>query len=156
MTRLVPLLILTACLVSPAAAAEAPDHAARQSTDAFRHAYAASFYQFDACGDSIAGTIYRKALVARLKQCPFSPAAQQGFLHWATAQRRVSSAAMNKLIEVNGGLPVRLAGMTRTCHEQRESAEYQQVRGRLEAFSAGRLPADAVVTQPCDAAAISP
>jgi hypothetical protein len=150
------LLILAVMQVAVARADEASMPAALQRTDAFEKAYAASFYQFDACGDDIAGRTYRSALVARLKQCPFSAAAKARFLARAAAQRRKSSEQMNKLIETNGGLPVRLAGMTRTCHEQMDSPEYRALRSRLDAFSAGKLKADAVVGQPCDAADIEP
>jgi hypothetical protein len=63
---------------------------------------------------------------------------------------------MSKLIEDNGGLPVRLDGMTRSCREQRDSAEYRAIRVRLDAFTAGKLDVDAVVAQPCDATEIVP
>lgn len=140
----------------PARADDAAKPAALESTAAFQNAYAASFYQFDACGDGVAGNIYRSALVARLKQCPFSAAAKQRFPAWAAAQRHKSSLAMSKLIEENGGLPIRLEGMTQTCREQRESSEYRAVRSRLDDFAAGRISPDAVVAQPCDASEIVP
>jgi hypothetical protein len=63
---------------------------------------------------------------------------------------------MERLIEDNDGLPVRLDGMTRTCPEQRDSPEYRTVRGRLEDFSAGNSGPGAVVTEPCEAAEITP
>jgi hypothetical protein len=142
--------------VGMASADEAPQPAFLEHTVAFEKAYAASFYQFDACGDGISGRTWRSALVARLKQCPFSDAAKARFMARAAAQRRKSAEQINKLIETNGGLPVRLAGMTRTCREQRDSPEYRDVRNRLDAFAAGKLKADKVVEQPCDAAQIDP
>ena len=141
-----------ACVVS----ARADEPAPLQNTGAFEKAYAASFYEFDACGDGVAGKIYRSALADRLRQCPFTDAAKKRFQSRAAAQRRQSGQAMAKLIETNGGLPARLEGMTRTCREQRDSPEYQQIRGRLDDFSAGKLGSDAVVAQPCDAAEITP
>lgn len=135
--------------------AQAAD-AALENTTAFEQAYAASFYQFDACGDGIAGQTYRKALVDRLKQCPFSAEAKKRFLGGLAAQRRTSSRAMSALIGEHGGLPVRLDGMTRSCREQVESPEYRLVRGRLDAYAAGHSTADAVMAQPCDAAEITP
>jgi hypothetical protein len=147
---------IAAIHVVVAGANELPKPAAMENTNAFEKAYAASFYQFDACGDGIAGRSWRSALVARLRQCPFSNAAKVRFLARAAEQRRKSTGQINKLIETNGGLPVRLAGMTRTCREQMDSPEYRDVRTRLDAFAAGRLPADAVVAQPCDAAEIDP
>lgn len=127
-----------------------------ERTNAFDQAYAASFYQFDACGDGIAGRIYRNALTEKLKQCPFSADARKRFLSRSAAQRRKSSQIMAKMIEDNGGLPNRLQGMTRTCHQQADSAEYRAVRSRLNDFSAGQAGPDTVVPQACDAAEIAP
>jgi hypothetical protein len=135
---------------------DTPKPAALERTDAFEKAYGASFYEFDACGDGIAGRIYRSALTDKLKRCPFSEAAKQRFQVRAAAQRRKSSQAMDKLIESTGGLPVRLEGMSRSCHEQGDSPEYRAVRTRLDAYAAGKIGVDAVVAQPCDAAEIAP
>ena len=132
------------------------DDTTLERTDAFTKAYAASFYEFDACGDGIAGRIYRSALTAKLRQCPFSADAKKRFQAVSAAQRRKSSEAMAKLVEDTGGLPMRLEGMTRTCREQMDSPEYRQVRERLEDFSAGKMGVDAVVAQPCNAADITP
>ncbi len=129
---------------------------ASSATAAFRQAYAASFYQFDACGDSLAGRIYRNALSARLKQCPFPAEAKAQFQTWAKAQARRSGDAIRTLIDDNGGMPIRLVGMTRTCREQIESPEYRAVRDRLDTFAAGKSGAEAVVPQQCDTDAIAP
>lgn len=126
------------------------------ATTAFRQAYAASFYQFDACGDDLAGRLYRNALAARLKQCPFPAEAKAQFQVWAKAQSRRSGDAIRTLIDDNGGLPIRLEGMTRTCREQIDSPEYRAVRERLDSFAAGKSGPDAVVPQQCDADAIGP
>jgi hypothetical protein len=145
------------CLVTLAGiVAGNADEATLEHTDAFEKAYAASFYEFDACGDGLAGRTYRMALTAKVKQCAFSADAKQRFQARAAAQRRKSSQAMAKLIEDNGGLPVRLEGMTRTCREQMDSTEYQQVRGRLDAYSAGKADVDSVVGAACDATDIAP
>jgi hypothetical protein len=127
-----------------------------ERTDAFEKAYAASFYEFDACGDGLAGRIYRTALSARVRQCPFTDAAKQRFQLRATLQRRKSSELMAKMIEETGGLPMRLEGMTRSCREQMDSPEYREVRARLDDFSAGKLGAEGVVAQPCEAPEITP
>jgi len=150
------LVLLAGASLVPARADDAAKPAVLESTAAFQKAYAASFYQFDACGDGVAGRVYRSALVARLKQCPFSAAAQQQFPAWAAAQRHKSGLAMDKLIEEHGGLPIRLQGMTQTCRQQLESSEYRAVRSRLDDFAAGKIRADAVVVQPCDASEIVP
>ena len=148
--------ILTAVLLLGPVLAGAEQVGAGDRTEAFEHAYAASFYEFDACGDGIAGRTYRSALVDRLKQCPFSDEAKQHFQTRAALQRRKSSQAMARLIEDNGGLPARLPGMTRSCREQMDSPEYRSVRSRLDAFAAGKAGPDSVVPQGCDAAEISP
>ncbi|HUB16682.1 MAG TPA: hypothetical protein VMB34_32410 [Acetobacteraceae bacterium] len=149
-------LALAVIQVAAARADESPRPAPLERTSAFETAYAASFYQFDACGDGIAGNAYRSALVNKLKRCPFSDAAKAHFMSRLAAQRRKSAAQINKLIETNGGLPVQLAGMTRTCREQMDSPKYRELRRRLDAYSAGKLKADGVVAQPCDAAEIEP
>jgi hypothetical protein len=152
------LLLLAGALLGPGTviADETPKPAPLERTDAFEKAYAASVYEFDACGDGLAGRIYRNALTDRLKQCPFSEAAKKRFQRRAAAQRRVSGLAMAKLIETNGGLPVRLDGMTRTCREQSESPEYRAVLSRLDDYAAGKAGPEAVVAQPCDATEITP
>jgi len=152
-------LLMLAGAATGLAAAKADDAAKPtilERTDAFDRAYAASFYDFDACGDGIAGRIYRKALTEKLTQCPFSSDAKKRFQMRSAAQRRKSSQVMAKLIDDNGGLPVRLEGMTRTCREQIDSPEYRQVRGELDAYAAGKAGPDAVVAQPCDAPEITP
>jgi hypothetical protein len=139
-----------------AKADDAPGPATLERTGAFEQAYGASFYEFDACGDAIAGRMYRSALTGKVKQCPFSDAAKKRFQLRAAAQRRKSSEVMAKMIEDTGGLPIRLDGMTRTCREQRDSPEYRLVRSRLDDYAAGKSGPDAVIAQPCDAAEIAP
>jgi hypothetical protein len=150
------ILAVTSPCLGTAKADDTPKTATLERTDAFEQAYGASFYEFDACGDGIAGRIYRSALTDKLKQCPFSDAAKKRFQLRATAQRRKSSQVMAKMIEDIGGLPVRLEGMTRSCREQSDSPEYRLVRSRLDEYAAGKSGPDAVVGQPCDAAEIAP
>jgi hypothetical protein len=137
------------------AAAEEPAKPV-DATRAFETAYAASFYQFDACGDAVSGRSYRRALSEKVAQCPFPADVKQRFVQRAAAQRMKSAQAMAKLIEDNGGLPLRLEGMTRTCREQSETPEYQAIRARLDAFAAGKTGVDGVVPEACDATAVSP
>ena len=127
-----------------------------EATAAFEQAYAASFYTFDACGDGVAGQLYRKALIARFAQCPFTAASRDRFRQRTALQRRKSSALIRQEIEQNGGLPPRLEGMSLTCHEQRTSADYGSFRDRLERFAAGTAAAEAVIPEPCGADTISP
>ena len=149
--RMLSICLLVACLAPVVVQGEEP-----ASTHAFRQAYAASFYEFDACGDGVAGRIYRSALSNKLRQCPFSADAKKAFQTWAAAQRQKSGEAMTKLIEDHGGLPIRLEGMTRTCREQIDSPEYRSVRMHLDAYGAGRSDLDTVVPQPCEATEITP
>jgi hypothetical protein len=142
--------------VATVRADDAPAPTTLDHTDAFDRAYAASFYEFDACGDGIAGRIYRSALVEKLKQCPFSAEAKKRFQVRAAAQRRKSSQAMANLIDDHGGLPMRLEGMTRSCREQMDSPEYRLVRGRLDDYTSGKAGPDTVVAQPCEAPEITP
>ncbi len=146
-------LLLLAAVCAGLAPARADEPA---QTRAFEAAYAASFYQFDACGDGLAGRAYRQALSQKVAQCPFTPDVKKRFVLRAAAQRKKSGEAMAKLIDDKGGLPVRLDGMTRTCREQMESPEYQAVRTRLDDFTAGKAGADSVIPAPCDAAEITP
>ena len=124
--------------------------------DAFEQAYGASFFEFDACGDGLSGRIYRQALTDRLMHCPFTDAAKARFRTRAAMQRRKSGEIIRELIEQTGGMPMRLEGMTRTCREQMDSPEYQAVRSRLDAYSAGTASRDDVVPSPCDADRITP
>jgi hypothetical protein len=149
------------CLVVVAATfststAMADADAALDRTDAFEQAYGASFFEFDACGDGLSGRLYRQALTDRLMHCPFTDAAKARFRTRAAMQRRKSGEIIRELIEQTGGMPVRLEGMTRTCREQMDSPEYQAVRARLDAYSAGAAGRDDVVPTPCDAARITP
>jgi hypothetical protein len=148
-------LLLSILAVPVLAAAEEPAKPAA-TTQAFETAYAASFYEFDACGDGLSGRSYRRALSEKVAQCPFPADLKKRFVLRAAAQRQKSAKAMAKLIEDNGGLPVRLDGMTRTCREQSETPEYQAIRARLDAFSEGKIGVDGVVPAACDAAEVSP
>src|ERR1041385_3360212 len=48
----------------------------------FEVGYGMSFYDFDACGDSEAGGLFRRAIIEKLQACPFSPDAMQKFQAW--------------------------------------------------------------------------
>jgi hypothetical protein len=153
MIRLLPALALLLPLASTASHAQTP---ALERTDAFERSYATSFYGFDACGDSLAGRLYRKALVERFGQCPFSDQARKTFQQRTLAQRLKSSKAISRMIEQHGGLPMRLDGMTTTCREQQVSAEYVAVREKLERFARGEMSAADLLPETCDAESIAP
>jgi hypothetical protein len=50
----------------------------------FEIGYGMSFYDFDACGDSEAGRIFRRAIIEKFDLCPFSPQARAKFEQWRT------------------------------------------------------------------------
>jgi hypothetical protein len=151
MRLLLSALVGMGLLVSPGRA-EGP----LQQTNAFERAYGLSFYIFDACGDAVAGRIWRRALVERFGQCPFSAEAQARFKNRSTAQRIKAGKAIQSMIEARGGLPIRLEGMSQTCREQRDSAPYQTLRSRLEAYDDGAIASTALIAAPCDADTITP
>jgi hypothetical protein len=153
-------LCLAALIAMPGAggatAGASAESAALDNPSAFEQAYGASFFDFDACGDGLSGRIYREVLVEKLVHCPFTDEAKARFRTRSAVQRRKSGEIIRALIERTGGMPVRLEGMTRTCREQMDSPEYQAVRSRLEAYSAGAASRDDVMPWPCDASEITP
>ena len=126
------------------------------NTRPFEHAYGASFYYFDACGDGLSGGTYRRALVDKLMHCPFTDAAKARFAVRAGMQSKKARELIRDLIEQTGGLPVRLEGMRRTCREQMDSPEYRELSNRLEAYEAGSADRDDVVPAACSAIEITP
>ena len=146
-------LALAAALPWAAAAQQAPaQDRPLDDTGAFERSFAESLYQFDACGDPLAGRMFRKALDERFAHCPFSPDARSRFAQRARAEQAKVRRTMERLVEANGGLPTRLEGMSTTCHAMQASDEYRNFRGRLERYAQGEMPADAVIPAPCDAA----
>lgn len=126
------------------------------NTAAFEHADAASFYNLDACGDSLDGRLFRRALMEKFLDCPFSDEARTRFGRWSQAEQRHSRDVMAKVVDDNGGLPERLPGMTETCHEQLTSPDITQLRSRLQSYATGETTAAAVLPAPCDASSIEP
>ena len=151
---------LAACLVvlvlgAPAAAlAQTPGPPDR--TEAFERSAAESYYTFDACGDGLAGRLYRRALAERFAACPFAPAARARYGQRLQAQGAKARTAIQGIIENQGGLPVQLGGMSETCHAQWADEGYGRLRRRLLQYAAGDLPAAAIVAAPCDAPQITP
>ena len=135
----------------PGTPAPALDH-----PDAFEHAFAVSSYSLDACGDPLAGRVFRRALVEKFAHCPFSPEARSRFQQRIRAQQAKTREAMESMIEQHGGLPVQLDGMPMTCHEQQASDGYKQFRSLLDRYAQGSLPAEAVIAAPCDAPDLAP
>ena len=123
---------------------------------AFERGVAISLYQFDACGDPLAGRMFRRALAERFAQCPFTPAARSAYQQHSRAELARVRERMQRLIEEQGGLPRELPGMTTTCHALQTSAPYRGFRALLERYAAGEVTAEAVIPAACDAADVMP
>lgn len=140
----------------PAAAQSPPGGPILDHPEPFERAFATSSYTYDACGDPLAGRTFRRALVERFAHCPFTSEARSRFQQNTRGQLAKSRQMVEKMVESNGGLPMRLDGMSMTCHEQQASDNYRQFRDRLEQYSQGGLTAEAVIAVPCDASDIAP
>ena len=148
--------LLALTLHSPVAAQSSPVSPALDHTESFERAFATSAYTYDACGDALAGRNFRRALFERFAQCPFTPAARSRFQQNTDGQLEKSRKMVANMVEIHGGLPMRLEGMSMTCHEQQASDSYRQFRDRLEQYSQGVLTAEAIIPAPCDAPDIVP
>jgi hypothetical protein len=147
------LLLLLLLLLGGAARAQAP---ALGDPSAFERGFAVSLWQFDACGDALAGRMFRRALAERFAQCPFTAEARSRFQRRTRAEEARARERLAQMIEAHGGLPARLEGMTGTCHAQQASAGYRRLRALLERYAAGDAPAEAVIPAACDAPDILP
>ena len=152
--------MLAACLAVSALCAPVPVLAQTPGppdrTEAFERSAAESYYTFDACGDGLAGRLYRRALAERFAACPFAPAARARYGQRMQAQRDKARTAIDDIIETQGGLPVQLGGMPETCHAHWADEGYGRLRHRLLQYAARDLPATAIVAAPCDAPEITP
>lgn len=147
---------LALTLYGPAVAQPSPAGPALDRPEAFEQAFATSSYTFDACGDPLAGRLFRQALTERFAQCPFTPAARSRFQQRTRGQQAKSRKMVEEMVETHGGLPMRLDGMPMTCHEQQADSNYRTFRERLDQYARGDMPADAVIVAPCDAPEITP
>jgi len=158
LSHIVFVFVLTAMLVAgrgPLADGSTPTIPLTDAS-AFERAYGASFYGFDACGDSLTGQEVRAVLVDRFAQCPFSAEARKHFAEWTRAQRLKSSEVIQEMILEHGGLPVRLNGMPTTCHERLLRPDYQRLQANLEQYQRGHADTTAIVHGACNAPEITP
>ena len=142
-----------ALLLAGTAAAQTPQ---LDNPTAFERGFAVSLYQFDACGDALAGRMFRRALAERFAQCPFSPAARSHYQQQTRAEFQRVRERMQRLIEDNSGMPRELVGMSTTCHAQQASEGYRSFRALLERYQAGSATVQAVIPASCDAADVMP
>lgn len=148
--------VLALSLGSAAVAQTSPDRPALSHPEAFERAFATSSYTFDACGDPLAGRVFRRALAERFAHCPFTAEAQSRFQQRTRVQQEKSRRMIAEMVEAHGGLPMHLDGMVMTCHEQQADGDYRKLRERLDQYARGDLPAEAVIAAPCDASEITP
>lgn len=148
--------VLAFSLGGAAAGQTAPGGPALSHPEAFERAFATSSYTFDACGDPLAGRVFRRALAERFAHCPFTAEAQSRFQQRTRVQQEKSRRMITEMVETHGGLPVHLDGMAMTCHEQQADDGYRKLRERLDQYARGDLPAEAVIATPCDAPEITP
>ncbi len=137
-------------LVTPALAASS------SPTNAFEQAFATSLYVFDACGDGAAGQMFRRALAAKMQQCSIPDDAMKHYRLRTAYLLQKERERMDKIIEERGSVPNRVEGMAVTCHENRTSPAYVQMRDKLNAYSEGRAKPDAILPGDCDAASFTP
>ncbi len=137
-------------------AAPAAPAAALTNPSAFERTYGASLYMFDACGAELTGKEFRSVLVDKFAHCPFAPEARKHFAQWTRAQREKSVQAIKDMIIARGGLPVRLDGMTSTCHELLTRPASQQLQAARDRYQQGQADANTVLPGACDAAEITP
>ena len=142
---------LALCGAAGPSAGPALDH-----PDAFERAFATSSYTFDACGDPLAGRVFRRALTERFGQCPFTPEARARFQQRTRIQLAKSRRMLEEMVEAHGGLPMHLDGAPMTCHEQQADNSYRMFRERLDQYAQGSLPAEAVIAATCNAPEITP
>ena len=121
-------------------------------TGRFRAAFQGSFYGFDVCGDAANGKLYRKALIDRVELCPFSKDAKADFSQWAEGAETKGSADIQRYIAEHDKLPPRLDRRKTACLAEQQNTAYQQALAMLAKYAAGRVKADAVVPDACDAA----
>lgn len=147
---------MLALLAGPAAAQTLDRPNVFDDANAFDHAFALSLYQFDACGDPLAGRMFRRALATRFAQCPFTADARARYTEKTRVHLTRARRWMESHIDAAGGLPRELEGMDTTCHAQQTSETYRNFRSRLEAFNTGGLTAEALLPAPCDSADLTP
>jgi hypothetical protein len=94
--------------------------------------------------------MYRRALAAKMRQCSFPDEAMKRYRMHTAYLLQKQRERMDKIIEERGSVPDRVEGMAGTCHENRTSASYQQMRDKLNAYSEGRAQVDAVIPGACD------
>jgi hypothetical protein len=123
---------------------------------AFEVAYSLSFMAYDECGDGEAGRLFRRAVVERFEQCPFTPEAKARFqvFRLETLEHLASEYAQAWAQEVKPD-PLRMGGFNSdgtpaSCEDHRRTPRYTQRRDQLLRYDRGEITAEEVLTDPCD------
>jgi hypothetical protein len=124
----------------------------------FEIAYAMSFFDFDACGDSEAGRAFRRALVEKLELCPFSPEAMAEFQTWRL--KTLEDIAVH-LWQAHAegkdpGGPPDLYDLgtypprpLMTCSEYRQTPRYLQKRALVLSYARREIGVDQAIGEDC-------
>jgi hypothetical protein len=128
----------------------------------FEIAYGMSFYDFDACGDSEAGRIFRRAIIEKLELCPFSPEAKTKFEEWRT---ETLEGLLSQLLSNQDGRPVgppevseptvNPNGAPMTCDSYRNTQRYLERRADLLRYSRSEITVDRLFGEDCPSGPVS-
>jgi len=119
------------------------------NTEAFRAAFGLTFKGFDACGDTVNGERYRKAVTEKLDSCPFTPDAKAKFHAWAETTTQRFTAQLQRFIVENKKLLAR-------CEPQKRDPAYVILTDLLSRYSRGEVGIDAIISDPCDVRPAAP
>jgi hypothetical protein len=122
----------------------------------FEIGYGMSFYRYDACGDAELGRIFRRALLAKLHSCPFTPQALRDFEQWqiTTLEQELSErlSAQNAPFlgppEVSDPIS-NPDGKPMTCAEYQAMPWYVERRAALLRYSRREISAGQLMGEDC-------
>jgi hypothetical protein len=99
----------------------------------FEIAYGMSFFDFDACGDRVAGALFRQLIRDKVKSCPYSQAAKEKFA--ATVARDAEAFLSVLLTGISAGRPDQFKSTAAeqgiSCKEYQQTPAYVERRKRL-------------------------
>lgn len=148
-------ILLFGSVLSPAVWAQSASEPLTDPT-AFEVGYGLSFMEFDECGDGEAGRLFRRAIVERVEQCPFTPEAKAKFqafrletLEYLASGYAAAWAQERKPDPLRTG-EFNPDGTPASCDDHRRTARYVQRRDQLLRYGRGEVTAEQVLTEPCD------
>jgi hypothetical protein len=153
----IALLAFSLCQPGPSVTAQSTSGLLTDPTP-YEIAYGMSFHDFDACGDSEAGRIFRRAVVEKLELCPFSPEAMAKFQEWriGTLEGLLSDLweAVSQGIKPAGPPELsvgqtNLDGTLMTCADYRSTPRYLKRRLDLLRYSRSELSVDQLLGEEC-------